>query len=180
MAYPGPHARCELRGSRSICVSCADHLGLRLQLHQLRRAVPHGWRLYAIARRARPRRRRLPLLQAEDAGEHRSCPVHHLLSAGRRSAHLFRMALRRLFHPLQGSEHLQPGRHSDLSAEGPHSRDRCAPPAPGHRRDHPVHHLHSRGGWPQRLHDVEETESVVIRERLEQQEPTLQNPSKGG
>jgi len=38
------------------------------------------------------------------------------------------------------------------------------------------------GAWPQRLHDVEETESVVIRERLhlEQQEQALQNPSKGG
>ena len=34
----------------------------------------------------------------------------------------------------------------------------------------------------QRLHDVEETESVIIRERahLEQQERALQTPSKGG
>jgi TRAP-type mannitol/chloroaromatic compound transport system permease small subunit len=38
------------------------------------------------------------------------------------------------------------------------------------------------GAWPQRLHDVEETESVIIRERahLEQQERALQTPSKGG
>jgi TRAP-type mannitol/chloroaromatic compound transport system permease small subunit len=38
------------------------------------------------------------------------------------------------------------------------------------------------GAWPQRLHDVEETESVIIRERqhLEQQEQALQNPAKGG
>lgn len=38
------------------------------------------------------------------------------------------------------------------------------------------------GQWPQRLHDVEETESVVIRERLhlEQQQQALQNSPKGG
>jgi len=37
------------------------------------------------------------------------------------------------------------------------------------------------GVWPQRLHDVEETESVIIRERahLEQQDQTIQNPTKG-
>ena len=37
------------------------------------------------------------------------------------------------------------------------------------------------GAWPQRLHDVEETESVIIRElqHHEKQEPTLPNPGKG-
>ncbi|MBN9264061.1 MAG: hypothetical protein BGN89_13995 [Alphaproteobacteria bacterium 64-6] len=34
------------------------------------------------------------------------------------------------------------------------------------------------GSWPQRLHDVEETESVIIREK--QQEQLLHDPSKGG
>jgi TRAP-type mannitol/chloroaromatic compound transport system permease small subunit len=35
------------------------------------------------------------------------------------------------------------------------------------------------GAWPQRLHDVEETESVVIREHLEHREPHAPNSGKG-
>ncbi len=36
------------------------------------------------------------------------------------------------------------------------------------------------GSWPQRLHDVEETESVVIRERLEHKQHAVHDGSKGG
>lgn len=37
------------------------------------------------------------------------------------------------------------------------------------------------GEWPQRLHDVEETESIIVRERqhLEQQEPQASNSGRG-
>jgi len=36
------------------------------------------------------------------------------------------------------------------------------------------------GNWPQRLHDVEETESVVIREHLEHQDQPIHDTGKGG
>ena len=36
------------------------------------------------------------------------------------------------------------------------------------------------GNWPQRLHDVEETESVVIREHMEHQEKPIHDTGKGG
>ena len=36
------------------------------------------------------------------------------------------------------------------------------------------------GNWPQRLHDVEETESVVIREHLEHHDQPIHDTGKGG
>ena len=36
------------------------------------------------------------------------------------------------------------------------------------------------GSWPQRLHDVEETESVVIREHMEHQQHYVHDAGKGG
>ena len=62
LAHPGPYARHQLRSVRALRVARADHVGVRLQLHHVRRAVPDGRRLYARAQSARARRRPVSLL----------------------------------------------------------------------------------------------------------------------
>ena len=132
----------QLRGVRALRAARADHLGLRLQLHQLRRAVPDGRRLYALPQRPCPRRRALPLLAAAHAGEHGSRALHHLLPAGRRRLHVLGLELRRDVGALPGGQHLQPGRRAGLPAQGADPGDRRAAADPGHRRDHPLRAVH--------------------------------------
>ncbi len=142
LADPRADAGRQLRSVRALCARRADELGLRFQLHQLRRPVPDGWSLHALAQRARARGCAVPLLEAAHAGEHGPRALHHLLPARGAGLHLCGLELRRDVDPVQGSQHLQPRWRAGVSAQDTGSGDRCSPAAARDRRNHPLRDLH--------------------------------------
>ena len=166
LADPGADARRQLRGIRPLRLARADHLGLRLQLHQLRRPVPDGRRLHALARRPRARRRRLPA-SGSRARRRPSTSCSTSSSSCRPSLALIYSGWPYAAFSIRFREVsiFSPAGIPIFPLKTLIPVDRHLAAAAGHRRDHPLHHLHPRRRWPQRLHDVEETESVILQEQ---------------
>ena len=103
-----------------------------------------------------------PRTQASDGPR----ALHPLLPAGGGGLHLLRLELRANVDPVQGSQHLQPGGHSGLPAQDADpGRPACCCCCRGSPRSSAASSASAQGAWPQRLHDVEETESIIMQEQ---------------
>ncbi len=162
LVHPDPDPRDQLRGLRPLRAAGADRLGVRHRLHDVRRAVPDGRRLHAVAQRPCPRRRGLPHLVAADPGQGRSGALHPVLFPGDAGADVRRLDLRRAVLAVPGGQRLEPGQHPDLPDEDADPDRRAVPVPAGRGRGLPLPRVHPRRPLAARLHDVEELESAIL------------------
>ena len=129
----------------ALCARPSARLDVRRHDPDVRHAVHDGGRLHAVEERPRARRRAVQLLPAAHAGDHRPHSLHRLFPARHFCADLRRLFLRRRFgaHPRAfGRDRGWPAR---VPVQGSDSAGGRVPAGAGHRRDHPLHRLHSPG-----------------------------------
>ena len=120
-------------------------VGFRRDDHDVRDAVHDGRRVHAVEEQPRARRRALRLLSAAAAGRPRSHALHPVLHSRRGRVRLGRLHLcRRVVGDQRAFEHHLRGA-ADLSVQDDHPGRRRDHADPGHRRDHPLHHLPQAG-----------------------------------
>ena len=119
-----------------------------------------------VAQRACARRRALSLLEAAHAGHDGPGALHPVLPSGGGRLDLRGLGLREVLRPVPRGQHLQPGGRSGVSPQGADpGRPACCCCCRASPRSSAASSASASGAWPQRLHDVEETESIIMHEQ---------------